>query len=52
MFYKVKAVQPLPANKLLVRFDSEEHRQYDVAPLFENGMHLRHWKVSKTFLNR
>lgn len=32
----------MPANKLLVRFDSEEHRQYDVAPLFEK------WDAFKT----
>ena len=35
MFYKVKAVQPLPVYNLLVQFASGEYKQYDVAPLFE-----------------
>jgi hypothetical protein len=33
MFYKIKSVKPLPACRLLVRFENGEKKNYDVAPL-------------------
>jgi hypothetical protein len=35
MFYKVKAVNPLPDYRLLVRFGNGERKQYNVKPLFD-----------------
>ena len=35
MFYKVKAVRPLPDYFLSVLFESGAHKRYDVKPLFD-----------------
>lgn len=45
MFYKIKAVQPLPSYNLLVSFTTGECKRYNVAPLFEK------WDIFKTLAN-
>ncbi|MDR2023061.1 MAG: DUF2442 domain-containing protein [Hungatella sp.] len=42
MSYRIKEVYPLPDYTLLVSFTTGDHRQYDVAPLFDK------WDAFKT----
>ena len=45
MFCKVKMVRPLPEYMLLIGFESNEEKLYDVKPLFEK------WEAFRSLLS-
>jgi hypothetical protein len=45
MFHKVKTVEALPEYTLLIQFEDNEKRLYDVKPLFET------WDAFKSLLS-